>query len=150
MYNLLFVLYSLLFFFIYVVAYLEELQLLLVGETLDLGSLDVSLQIQLLPSQQAQGAVKGLLHVGYLLFQHLLLVLQLAVLHSNQAEHREDRKTVWPTLIPRWRGSVGNIKADIDLHSAVRAQQKSLLQHTMHVCCHVQVLTQEMDDLLCN
>ena len=61
--------------------YLEELQLLLVGEALDVGGLHICLKAELLPPEQGEGAVKGLLHVRDLPLQLLLPILQLAVLH---------------------------------------------------------------------
>lgn len=63
--------------------HLEKLHFLLVGEALDVGSFDVCLQAELLPGEQGKGAVKGHLHVCYLLLQPLLLILQLAILHCS-------------------------------------------------------------------
>ncbi len=68
--------------------YFEQLQLLLVGEALDVGCLHVSLQVQLLPPQQGQGVIKRLLHVCKFLLQQLLPVLQFAVLQWKEENQK--------------------------------------------------------------
>ena len=63
---------------------LEQLQFLLVGEALDLGSFDVCFQAQLLLPQNGQSAIKCFLQVLDLLLQVLPLVLQLPTLQQHQ------------------------------------------------------------------
>lgn len=102
-------------------ANLEQLQLLLIGEPLDLSCLDVSLQMQLLPSQYAEGAVKGLLHVCNLLLQHLLLILQLVGL-----QRRTPFLSAWLTL------QLVSLHHHTHCLAARLILQLMLLQHHIH------------------